>query len=203
MEVSAISENADNFTVYTSKSTLTETLNIPNATFNGLYTNDLSEAPNIEAGTAQSIDDRKAQLENNNVSNRISAVICQVLACIIGCLLLYLTILLKFQEDTKNIFILDMMGYTARQINKMLISVYRPILNIAFFLLLLPSIEICKIIHKYLSLATNDYIPFQSNAMVVMIVFASLNLLYSAIKCSFNLKISIIQKRGNSYQYIT
>lgn len=202
MKVSSISENADNFTVYTSKNFLALLLNVPNATFNGIYANELPTAYNMKTAHIQSKEDRMAQLENNNVSNRISAVICQVLAGIIGCLLLYLTILLKFQEDTKSIFILDMLGYTTKQINKMLISVYRPILNIAFILLLIPSMEICKIIHKNLSLATNDYIPFQSNVMIIIMVFASLNLLYSVIKFTFNFKIRIIQKNENSAKYI-
>lgn len=197
-----ISKNADNWTVYSSKNTLTELLNIPNGSFNGIYTGNLSSVQNIQAATVQSINDREAELKNNNVSNRVSAVICQILACIIGCLLLYLTILLKFQEDTKNILILDMMGYPARQINRMFISVYRPLINITFFLLLLPTIEICKSIHESLSLATNDYIPFQSNMTVILIIFVLLNLLYSLIKYSFNLRISAIQKSANSQKYI-
>lgn len=197
-----ISKNADNWTIYSSKNTLTEFLSIPNDSFNGIYSSNLSSVPNIQSATVQSINDRETELKNNNVSNRVSAVICQILACVIGCLLFYLTILLKFQEDTKNILILDMMGYPARQINKMLISIYRPMINIAFFLLLIPNIEICKSIHRSLSLATNDFIPFQSSVMVVLIIFVLLNLLYSIIKYSFNLKISTIQKNANSHKYI-
>lgn len=47
-------------------------------------------------GTAniQNISERMDKLEEKNVSNRTSAVICQILGCVIGCLLLYLTILL-------------------------------------------------------------------------------------------------------------
>lgn len=155
-------------------------------------------------GTAniQNISERIAKLEENNVSNRTSAVICQVLGCVIGCLLLYLTILLKFQEDTKNIFILDMMGYNAKKINKMFISVYRPILNIAFIILLIPSIEICKLIHKSLSLSTNDYIPFQCNIFVILFIFILLNLLYTIIKLLFNSRISHIQKKDITLRYL-
>lgn len=197
-----IAINADNWTIYSSKTTLTEFLKIPDNSYNGIYTSSLSGVPNIQAATVQTINDREAELKNNDVSNRVSAVICQILACVIGCLLFYLTILLKFQENTKNILILDMMGYPAKLINKMFISVYRPMINIVFFLLLLPNIEICKIIHKNLSLATNDFIPFQSNVMVISIIFLSLNLLYSIIKYSFCLKIKKIQKNARSYKYI-
>ncbi|TCL57688.1 hypothetical protein EDD76_108223 [Kineothrix alysoides] len=200
MSVFDIAENADNFTIYTSKNTLEVLLNIQDGSFNGLYTNVLSDVP--DTAHIQSIYEREKQLEENNVSNRISAVICQILACIIGCLLLYLTILLKFQEDTKSIFILDMMGYTSKQINQMFISVYRPALNIAFLLLLIPSIEICKTIHKALSLATNDYIPFQSNVFISLIILILLNLLYSIIKYLFDFKISHIQKSGDSVKYL-
>jgi putative ABC transport system permease protein len=200
MSVFAIAENADNFTIYTSKNTLEALLNIHAGSFNGLYTNVLSDIP--DTGHVQSINEREKQLEENNVSNRISAVICQMLACIIGCLLLYLTILLKFQEDTKSIFILDMMGYTSKQINQMFISVYRPVLNIAFILLLIPSIEICKTIHKTLSLATNDFIPFQSNVFIFLVILLLLNLLYSIIKYLFNFRISRIQKSGASVRYL-
>lgn len=200
MSVFAVAENADNFTIYTSKNTLEALLNIHPGPFNGLYTNVLSDIP--DTAHVQSIYEREKQLEENNVSNRISAVICQILACIIGCLLLYLTILLKFQEDTKSIFILGMMGYTSKQINQMFISVYRPVLNIAFILLLIPSIQICKTIHRALSLATNDYIPFQSNVFIILIISISLNLLYSIIKYLFNFKISHIQKNDDSARYL-
>lgn len=202
LRVYDIAQNADNYSIYISKINLEKLLNLSQNSYNGIYTNNITEIPKMGTANIQNISERIAKLEENNVSNRTSAVICQVLGCVIGCLLLYLTILLKFQEDTKNIFILDMMGYTAKKINKMFISVYRPILNIAFIILLIPSIEICKLIHKSLSLSTNDYIPFQCNIFVILFIFILLNLLYTIIKLLFNSRISHIQKKDIALRYL-
>lgn len=225
--VCGIAENGEHFTVYTSREALAALLGVPEGSYNGIYAADhgsMFPFPNREnadmthtadtqspAGTllqaedgfqVQSMAERRAELDKNNVSNRMSAVICQILGCVIGCLLLYLTVLLKFQEDTKNIFILDMLGYSAKQINGMFVSVYRPVLNIAFIILLLPAAEICKMIHRNLSLATNDYIPFQCNVLLIIAIWGLLNVLYSLIKYLFGLKINRVQKAGDTGRYL-
>lgn len=202
-QVCGIAENGENFMIYMSKDSLEALLGLPDGSFNGIYTDRPDDFPADEAVEVQSMSDREAELDKNNVSNRMSAVICQILGCVIGCMLIYLTILLKFQEDTKNIFIMDMLGYSSKQINRMFISVYGPVLNIAFILLLLPAAQICKAIHRSLSLATNDYIPFRWNAYLILAVWLLLNLLYSLIKYRFQVRIDRVQKNGEAVKYLS
>lgn len=200
--VSGIAENGEHFTIYTTKSGLEESCGMPQEAFNGIYTDDISKLPD-GAESILSMEEREEELNQNNVSNRMSAVICQILGCVIGCLLLYLTILLKLWDDTKNIFILDMLGCPPGQINRMFVSVYRPILNAAFILLVFPAAQICKMIHRSLSLKTNDYIPFQCNAVLILAFWALLNLLYTLVKYLFQMKIDRIQKVGETMKYLS
>ncbi|MGO0862596.1 hypothetical protein, partial [Clostridioides difficile] len=102
LHVYDIAQNADNYSIYTSKSNLEKLLNLSQNSYNGIYANNITDIPEIGTAHIQNISERIDKLEESNVSNRISAIICQILGCVIGCLLLYLTILLKFQEDTKN-----------------------------------------------------------------------------------------------------
>lgn len=69
-------------------------LNLSQNSYNGIYTNNIREIPKMGTANIQNISERMDKLEEKNVSNRTSAVICQILGCVIGCLLLYLTILL-------------------------------------------------------------------------------------------------------------
>jgi putative ABC transport system permease protein len=201
-EVAEIAENADLNTIYCLNSDLEKMLELSPGAYNGMFTNDISGLSVDSGYTVISAEERLIQLDNNNVSNRISAIICQVLGCIIGCLLIYLTILLNFQEHTRNILILDMLGYPAKKINKMFISVYHPIMNIAFLLFLIPSIKICESIQKNLSIETNDYFPFRTNIPSVFGIWVLLNVIYLFIRFRFNKKIWYIQCNEEVAKYM-
>lgn len=200
VKVAAIVKNADFNTIYLSENNLASMLSLPAPIYNGMLTNTIPV--NYKDGLITSENDRLTLLQKNNVSNKISAVINQLLGCIVGCLLLYLAILLNFQDYTKKILILDMLGYTATSINKILISIYRPLMNLAFIITVPVSMTVCKLIQKNISIATGDYIPFQTNFLIIIGIWILLNILYQLIHLRFNRKISIIQHSDQTKKYI-
>ncbi|MCC0675903.1 hypothetical protein IC219_07005 [Clostridioides sp. ES-W-0018-02] len=87
-------------------------LNLSQNSYNGIYTNNITEIPEIGKAHIQNISERIAKLEENNVSNRTSAVICQILGCIIGCLLLsfYLYQVLKSVSSFIKVYLYQQMN---------------------------------------------------------------------------------------------
>lgn len=200
VKVAAIVKNAEINTIYLSETQLASILSLNKPIYNGILSNTIpKEYQNKFIITEK---ERLALLQKNNVSNRISAVINQLLGCVTGCLLLYLVILLNFQDCTRNILILNMLGYTAKSINKMLISIYKPIMNVAFVIMLPISIMVCQFIQKKLSIETGDYIPFQTNLIIIGGIWLLLNLLYHLIQLRFNDKVANIQTTEQTKKYI-
>ncbi|KUF36745.1 MULTISPECIES: FtsX-like permease family protein [Lysinibacillus] len=200
LKVAAIVGNAENKTIYLSEPQLASMLSIKESSYNGILSNTVPKQ--YENKSIITEKERLAYLQKNNVSNKISAVINQLLGCMIGCLLLYLVILLNFQDCTRNILILNMLGYSAKSINKMLISIYKPLLNVAFIIMVSLSVIVCQFIQKSLSIKTGDYIPFQTNLFIIGGIWLLLNLLYHLIHCRFNNKIEKIQNAEQTKKYI-
>lgn len=200
VKVAAIVKNAEINTIYLSETQLANILSLNEPIYNGVLSNTIPKEYQNELIITEK--ERLALLQKNNVSNRISAVINQLLGCVTGCLLLYLVILLNFQECTRNILILNMLGYTAKSINKMLISIYKPLMNVAFVIMLPLSIIICQFIQKKLSIETGDYIPFQTNLIIIVGIWLLLNLLYHLIQLRFNNKVANIQTTEQTKKYI-
>lgn len=200
VKVAAIVKNAEINTIYLSETQLASILSLDEPIYNGILSNTIPKEYQNELIITEK--ERLALLQKNNVSNRISAVINQLLGCVTGCLLLYLVILLNFQECRRNILILNMLGYTAKSINKMLISIYKPLMNVAFVIMLPLSIIVCQFIQKKLSIETGDYIPFQTNLIIIVGIWLLLNLLYHLIQLRFNNKVANIQTTEQTKKYI-
>lgn len=170
------------------KQTLETMCSLPPGAYNGIWS---TAVPNLQGpdlpGTAviQSHEEKLETLCRDLVSNRTSAVINQVMGCFIGCILLYLALLLNFQDSARDIRILRLLGYDAGTIRKMLIDIYRPVLWLTFILTLWPGILTVKVILKSLSLQIGDYIPFQTNVMVILGIFLMQNLVYWLVQFSF------------------
>ncbi len=191
--------NAETNHIYMSKEKLTECLGIPQASYNGILVEDISSEL---SGKIITKEERLLELDKEVVSNRMSAVINQLLGCVAGCILIYLVLLLSFQDNTKEMLILDLLGYTSKEINKMLISVYRPIMSIAFLLMIFPSIAICKGIQRSLSIQTGDYIPFHTNVLIVLGIFIVIQIIYVAVEGIFTSKIKKIIKKEAITEYL-
>ncbi len=192
-----IVDNATSNCVYIDKDTLTELLDLPKNSYNGV----LSMKPLGNGGTVMTHEQRLDALDRASVSNKSSAVINQAIGCVVGCILLYLALLLNFQDSTRDILILQLMGYKAKEIRKMLVDIYKPIIWVSFLLTLWPSIKLVQSIQKSLSLQTGDYMPFQTNVFVIGIVFILLNAIYFLVQATFNSGIRRVIKREEVSEY--
>lgn len=129
-------------------------------------------------------------LERDATSNETSAVINQVIGAVIGCILLFLALYLNFQDNQRDISILKLLGYSQKEIRKMLIYIYRPIVWTAFVITLIPGIFLAKTIQKTLSMAIHDYMPFGINIQGPLLLFIFLNVIYQLVEIVFSVGIS-------------
>jgi putative ABC transport system permease protein len=176
--VTKIAENAKSESIIMNAEELSEILNLPSGSYNGLLSMDKV------AGCEETItrDQRIEKLNRNAVSNKISGVINQVIGCVVGAILIFLALLINFQDNTRDILILNIMGYRIKAIKKLLVDVYLPIVLVCFVLTILPSISMVKSIQRSLSISTNDYMPFGTNILVIFMVFLFLNIIYWIVK---------------------
>lgn len=195
--VSHIAFNAKLNSIYISPSDLETLLLLPPHSYTGMW----SMENHSNEFTTITQKQRLSDLERNFVSNRISAVINQVMGCLIGCILLFLALLLNFQDSTRDILILNLMGYKTPAIRKILIDLYKPIVWIFFILTLWPSMQIVKTILRSLSIQIGDYMPFQTNIFVIAGIFILLNVIYILVQFTFNLGIKKIIKTDKLYEY--
>jgi putative ABC transport system permease protein len=192
-----IAANATSNCVYLAKDTLIKILDLPESSYNGV----LSMEPLGNGGTVTTQSQKLEELDRASVSNRSSAVINQVIGCMVGCILLYLALLLNFQDSTRDILILHLMGFKAKDIKRMLINIYKPILWVSFFLTLWPGILLAQTIQKSLSIQTGDYMPFQINILIIGIVFILLNVIYFMVQATFNSGIRRVIKKEEISEY--
>jgi putative ABC transport system permease protein len=192
-----IAANATSNCVYLAKDTLIKILNLPESSYNGV----LSMEPLGNGGTVTTQSQKLEELDRASVSNRSSAVINQVIGCTVGCILLYLALLLNFQDSTRDILILHLMGFKAKDIKRMLINIYKPILWVSFFITLWPGILLAQTIQKSLSIQTGDYMPFQINILIIGVVFILLNVIYFMVQATFNSGIRRVIKKEEIPEY--
>lgn len=197
MTVSGIAFNASSGRSYVNKSELSELLSLPKDSYSGIF----SMKNQFSDGTVITKEEKTESLKRDSVSNRSSAVINQLIGCLTGCILLYLALLLNFQDSTRDILILHLMGYPIKEIKKMLIDIYRPVLWLSFFLTLLPGIQIVKMILKSLSLQIGDFLAFQTNVFVLMGIFVLLNGVYFLVQSTFHFGIKKIIRKETIADY--
>lgn len=195
--ISHIAFNAKLNSIYIASSDLENLLLLPPHSYTGMW----SMENHFNELTVITQQQRITDLERNFVSNRMSAVINQVIGCLLGCILLFLALLLNFQDSTRDILILNLMGYKIPAIRKVLIDLYKPIVWISFMLTLWPSIQIVKAILRSLSIQIGDYMPFQTNIFVIAGIFLILNIIYILVQFTFNLGIKKIIKTDKLYEY--
>ena len=179
-----IADNAKSASVYINANELTEILELQAGAYNGVLSME-EMADGVAITKAQRIDN----LNRNAVSNNISAIINQVTGGIVGAILIFLALYVNFQDNTRDMLILHMMGYRIKNIRNLLVDVYKPIVWMAFLLTIAPSILLAGSIQKSLSISTNDYMPFGTNIIVVLIIFALLNIIYWLVQIMFGLGI--------------
>ncbi len=171
--VADIAANAKAGCIYVNANELAEILSLPQGAYNGALS--MEAVPGGETTTRAQ---RLEELNRNATSNNISAVINQAVGAVVGAILLFLALFLNFQDNTRDMLILHMMGYRTQQIRKLLVGVYLPMVWAAFVLTLAPSVLLARDIQKSLSMALNEYMPFGTDAVVILIIFALLNIIY-------------------------
>lgn len=182
--VSGIVSNAKTASIYINANELTEILGVSAGSYNGVLS--MEKMPDgVAVQKGQRIDD----LNRNAVSNNISAIINQVTGGVVGAILIFLALYVNFQDNTRDMLILHMMGYRIKNIRKLLIDVYRPIVWMAFLLTLAPSILLANSIQRSLSVSTNEYMPFGTNIIVILFVFILLDIIYWLVQIMFGLGI--------------
>lgn len=191
--VSGIADNAQLKTVYVNAAALSRDAKTPAGSYNGVW----SMSPVSEEGAAVSKAQLKQWLKRDATSNQTSAVINQVIGAVIGCILLFLALYLNFQDNQRDISILKLLGYSQKEIRKMLIYIYRPIVWTAFAITLIPGIMTARSVQKTLSVAIRDYMPFGVNLNIVLLLFVFLNVVYLLVESVFSIGITQICKKGN------
>lgn len=198
MTVTHIVFNAELNSIYIEKKTMEKMLAVPSGSYNGIWSMDqpeynssdlsgrLTDTVSGSAGAViQTHEEKLNVLRRDSVSNRSSAVINQVIGCLIGYILLYLALFLNFQDSARDIRILRLMGYEPGEIRGMLIDIYRPILWLSFLITLWPCIALVKGILRSLSLQIGDYMPFQTNVFVIIGIFLLQTSVYWMVQLSF------------------
>ena len=191
--VKAIASNAAMNSVYVSRSCWNSMTGEPENAYNGIWCDDVPVISGEKSILTH--DEYLAQLDDSNVSNRISAVINQVLGCVFGLLLIFLVLLLNFQDNSLNFVYLRKLGYLRFEIRKMLVNIYFPIMITAFIVVSVPTVFIAKGVLRMLSLQTGDYMPFTMSIPVFVYAFLVLLILYYAVLLMFDMKLKRTLKK--------
>lgn len=195
--VSDIAANAKSDCIYINADELSEILDIPSNSYNGVLSME-----NIPGGVSITKAERINELDRNAVSNDVSAIINQITGSLIGAVLIFLALYINFQDNTRDMLILHMMGYRVKNIRKLLLDVYMPIVWTAFLLTILPSISLARYIQKSLSISINEYMPFETNIVVVLIAFILLNIIYWLLQSLFGFSIRRVIAKEEIAEFI-
>lgn len=198
--VKAIADNGNTSSIYIKRTYFNKLIGNPANTYNGLWCNKLNDTLSKEQ--IETYSNYKKELQDNNVSNRVSAIINQVLACIFGVLLIFLVLLLNFQDNTNNFIYLRKLGYLHKEIKNMLINIYLPLILFTFVIMIIPSILTSQQILRMLSLQTGDYMPFISNIYVFLYALVILVFLYLAVIKIFDVKLKNTFNRIDLGEYV-
>lgn len=193
-----IAANAQSNTLFVEGAFLADSLGVPKGSFNTVLSN---EMPKISKGNTISKDERIELLKKDAVSNKVSGVINQVIGVLIGGILLFLALYMNFQDNTRDMLILHMLGYSGREIRRMLMDVYRWVLYFFFLTALIPGVCLVKAIQRNLSVSTGDYMPFGTNLYVIAFTGLFLFLIYQLVQWIFGSMIVRIIKKEKITEY--
>lgn len=186
--VTDIIQNAKSASIYCNAEELATLMGYKAGSYNGLWS---MENPELN-GTIESREQRIERLERDAVSNRLSAVINQLTGVVIGIILLFLALFLNFQDNQRDMDILKLIGYQNREIRKLFVDIYWPIVLVFFVIGIIPSIMLAMTIQRGLSLAIQDYMPFGTNLRVFLLMFLIMNVIYGCVWSIFTRKMKNI-----------
>lgn len=185
-------------TILFGRSFIAEQLRYAEDSFNGAFSID-HLYPN-----ADSVIDGKTRadtLKRSNVSSQVSAVVNQSIGVLSGIILIFLALFITLQDSVRDMMILRNLGYGSREIKKLLINIFLPILLIAFVITAFPAVQIAKAMQFSLSLQTGDYMPFSTNIFVIIIGLIAVAAIYFAVQAIYGLILKRILKKKSILQY--
>lgn len=186
--VADVLQNAKSASIYCNAEELATLMGYKTGSYNGLWS---MERPELN-GIIESMEQRIERLEHDAVSNRLSAVINQLTGVVIGIILLFLALFLNFQDNQRDMDILKLIGYQNREIRKLFVDIYWPIVLVFFVIGIIPSIMLAQAIQRGLSLAIQDYMPFGMNLKVFLLMFLIMNVIYGCVWSIFTRKMKNI-----------
>ena len=134
--------------------------------------------------------------------NNLSATINHVIGVIVGALLIFIALYVNFDDNTRDMLILHMMGHKAKNIRKMLVNVYMPIVWAAFVITLVPSILLAQFIKNGIAMAVNEPMPFNTNPIVILALFLLLNIIYLLVQLLFGIGVKRIIGKEDMVQFV-
>lgn len=192
--VSGVAFNATTGNAYVSLNAMQKLLGVSKDAYNGIY---CVEEKAGKAGITRA--ERLDELQRDTVSNRVSAVIVQVMGCVIGCILLFLALLINFQSAADEMHILQLLGYQRKEIHRMLIDIYKPLIAGAFLLTLPLALGIVKALLRGMSRQIGDYMMFQTHVAVWGLIIVVIFVIYLLVQLCFQIGIRReMQKENNS-----
>ncbi len=170
--------------VYGSKSGIQEMLNLPNSYYNGLVgagqTKEIVTQGDKQA-LYYSIDDLIAGMNSYSQIMNFMIIYISALAGILAFIALSIISNIIIRSNKKTISIMKVLGYSAKEINKMLLSGYKWIVIITTIVAIPLAVEGCKLyIDFILGLVPDMNYPIYIEASIVdyIIVFGIIMLIY-------------------------
>ncbi|NMD38520.1 MAG: hypothetical protein GYA87_07585 [Christensenellaceae bacterium] len=186
--ISDICENGELNNVYMSKSKLANILNISPKVSNTFFS---KIEQNINDSSFITIDQQVLAAKYNQNSNKSSAVINQVIGILFSMLMFFLVMILIIQENKENIKILRLLGYKDEAAIRLALGKYRTFISFILIVTMPLSIYISYLVHISISKSTVDYIPFNTNIIVLICLFVMINILYTIIYETFKRKVKV------------
>ena len=180
--IAAFCSNGDPAAFYIDKAQLTNALGISPDIYNGTFTNSPDPDPQQTGRyTMSSAESMRKEMTEKASSSQLSAVLNQILGCVIAVIMIWLITLITVEENKKNMAVLHMIGYTQREIGSMLLNVYTVIVVISYIVFTPLALFFVNYILKMVSVSTNDFIPLIYNVFTFCLVLAIILIIYYAV----------------------
>lgn len=193
-----VAYNAKLKTVIFSRAFIVSQMGYSQTSFNGVLSCD-----NIYPNADLVIDNiaKNDELKRNKVSSQVSAVINQLVGVLSGMILMFLALFITFQYSTRDMMILGNLGHSNKEIKRLLINIFLPILIVGYIITAFPAVMVARAVQFSLSLQTGDYMPFSTNILVLLVGLIAVVAIYIVVQAIFSLAIKHTLKKKSILQY--
>lgn len=198
LKVTSIAANAHLKTIYIPKNKVAHAMNVEQTAYNGV----LSHSKHT-GGITLTQKAKISELEQSSTSNKASAIINQSIGITVGILLIVLAMLIAFNNNIQHMLIFDLLGYSTREINTIVLNSFFTILNVLFIITFVPSLYVARKIQSMTSIQTGDYMPFQINSITVLYIVIVLNLIYFSVRYFFGKRTQSVIRTERQNEILT